>query len=206
MPEEQKQRENVKSREVVPRDHQRAEGGRQLSDKEKRPKGAPAGGNQQQPGRSQKRRRNQRSAKAAAAQGEWSERQGPPQPKRKTPKKPRTPGTPQKEPALKEKDDGRGRKTLRDIDRPKRIVQDDFRNKQADETEPAEKPVSASHTEGRDNDLRAVARPRRPHKKRLREDEMISAETVDDIRRDFKRIEKDIQIDIDSIRNLKLDL
>jgi len=66
--------------------------------------------------------------------------------------------------------------------------------------------VSASHTEGRDNDLRAVARPRRPHKKRLREDEMISAETVDDIRRDFKRIEKDIQIDIDSIRNLKLDL
>ena len=55
--------------------------------------------------------------------------------------------------------------------------------------------------------VRGGDRSRRDRRKRVKRDITFRAEeTVEDIMRDITRIEKDIQIDIDSIRNQKLDL
>lgn len=203
MSEEQKPREHVKSRELVPRDKQRTAD--QKQPREQRPRGASGGQNRKRSGKQQQRRKPQASVGSTDVQGEPRERTNQ-QKKRRQQKKSRNTKAPRKDVPAKPKDDAQQRKAPKDI--TKRDLDKVAEIKQARaETQSAGRDRRFEKQEASDRNLRGADRPRRERKKRLKRDFTFRAEeTVEDIVRDIIRIEKDIQIDIDSIRNQKLDL
>ncbi|MFA5585038.1 MAG: hypothetical protein WDA02_00595 [Saccharofermentanales bacterium] len=72
-----------------------------------------------------------------------------------------------------------------------------------------ETPAAAERTQGAPSQSRKKSGRNRRGPKRFPKDQdqaFRGEETVEDVVRDIRRIEKDIQIDLDSIRNQKLDL
>ncbi|HZK29527.1 MAG TPA: hypothetical protein VFD19_04850, partial [Clostridia bacterium] len=70
------------------------------------------------------------------------------------------------------------------------------------------KRAQTAHTKDLAHEGREPEKGRRQQRRRVKQDvsHFQAEETVEDIRRDITRIEKDIQIDLESIRNQKLDL
>ncbi|HHW94293.1 MAG TPA: hypothetical protein GX734_07310 [Clostridiaceae bacterium] len=201
MSEEPKQRDNVKSREVVPRDKKRLPEQKQPTDQ--RPKGASSGQSRKRSGKQQQRRRkSQRPNRPTEAQGERRGQQS--QQKKRRPQqqaKSRSSSPQRKEIPAKDKDVDQQKNTPKDLDQSQETKRAKDETQSSARDRHKEKPVATEHV------TRSGERTRRDRRKRTRRDITFRAEeTVEDIMRDIGRIEKDIQIDIDSIRNQKLDL
>jgi hypothetical protein len=203
MSEEQTLRENVKSREVVPRDKQRSSSRNQPA--EQSSKGASGGQNRRRSGKQQQRRKPRSSAGTTNVQEERREPKNQ-QKKRRPQKKSRNTKALQREVPTKTKGDDPVRRIPKDFDRNGLDKAQEIKQVRG-EAQSIERNRRTEKSDAQDKSPRGGDRLRRDRKKRMKNDLAFRAEeTVEDIKRDITRIEKDIQIDIDSIRNQKLDL
>lgn len=203
MSEEQTLRENVKSREVVPRNKQQSSNRPQPA--EQRSKGVSGGQNRKRSGKQQQRRKPRSSAGSANVQEQRSERTNQ-QKKRRPQKKSRNTKAPQRDVSAKTKGDDQKKKVPKDFDRNGLDKAQEMKQSRG-EAQSTERSRRTEKSDGQDKSPRGGDRSRRDRRKRVKNDLAFRAEeTVEEIKRDIVRIEKDIQIDIDSIRNQKLDL